>query len=93
MDIAVECKIAGAEGRLYFVFEHKSYPDPGVFLQLLKIYESSQRIGWRNSVATEANNGAFVSMNSIACVSNGQETTPIMSKLSIITECLLKRGN
>ena len=93
MDTAVECKIADTKGQLCFVFEHKSYPDPGVLLQLLKIYESLQRIGWRNLAATEANNGAFVSMNSIACVSNGWETTSIMSKLSIITECLLKGGN
>jgi len=35
MDIAVECKIAGTKGQLYFVFEHKSYPDPGVLLQIL----------------------------------------------------------
>ena len=35
MDIAVECKIADATGQLYFVFEHKSYPDPGVLLQIL----------------------------------------------------------
>jgi len=32
MDTAVECKIACAEGQLCFVFEHKSYPDPGVLL-------------------------------------------------------------
>ena len=35
MDIAVECKIADTKGQLYFVFEHKSYPDPGVLLQIL----------------------------------------------------------
>ena len=35
MDIAVECKIANTKGQLYFVFEHKSYPDPGVLLQIL----------------------------------------------------------
>ena len=35
MDIAVECKIADAKGQLYFVFEHKSYPDPNVLLQIL----------------------------------------------------------
>ncbi len=35
MDIAVECKISNTEGQLYFVFEHKSYPDPGVLLQIL----------------------------------------------------------
>jgi hypothetical protein len=32
MDTAVECKIADSIGQLYFVFEHKSYPDPGVLL-------------------------------------------------------------
>jgi len=35
MDTAVECKIADTKGQLYFVFEHKSYPDPGVLLQML----------------------------------------------------------
>ncbi|MGB3995939.1 MAG: Rpn family recombination-promoting nuclease/putative transposase, partial [Acetomicrobium sp.] len=35
MDIAVECKISDTKGQLYFVFEHKSYPDPGVLLQIL----------------------------------------------------------
>ena len=35
MDTAVECKIAQTRGQLYFVFEHKSYPDPGVLLQML----------------------------------------------------------
>jgi predicted transposase/invertase (TIGR01784 family) len=35
MDTAVECKIADTKGQLYFVFEHKSYPDPGVLLQIL----------------------------------------------------------
>jgi len=35
MDIAVECKVADSIGQLYFVFEHKSYPDPGVLLQIL----------------------------------------------------------
>jgi len=35
MDIAVECKIANSKGQLYFVFEHKSYPDPGILLQIL----------------------------------------------------------
>jgi len=35
MDIAVECHISNAKGQLYFVFEHKSYPDPGVLLQIL----------------------------------------------------------
>ncbi|MEG3064996.1 Rpn family recombination-promoting nuclease/putative transposase [Acetomicrobium sp.] len=35
MDIAVECKIADTKGQVYFVFEHKSYPDPGVLLQIL----------------------------------------------------------
>jgi len=35
MDIAVECHIANTQGQLYFVFEHKSYPDPGVLLQIL----------------------------------------------------------
>ena len=35
MDIAVECKISNTKGQLYFVFEHKSYPDPGVLLQIL----------------------------------------------------------
>ena len=35
IDIAVECKIADTKGQLYFVFEHKSYPDPGVLLQIL----------------------------------------------------------
>jgi len=34
MDTAVECKIACAEGQLCFVFEHKSYPDPGVLLRI-----------------------------------------------------------
>ena len=35
MDIAVECHISNTKGQLYFVFEHKSYPDPGVLLQIL----------------------------------------------------------
>jgi len=35
MDTAVECNIADTKGQLYFVFEHKSYPDPGVLLQIL----------------------------------------------------------
>ena len=35
MDIAVECYISNTKGQLYFVFEHKSYPDPGVLLQIL----------------------------------------------------------
>jgi len=35
MDIAVECKISDTKGQVYFVFEHKSYPDPGVLLQIL----------------------------------------------------------
>ena len=35
MDIAVECYISDTKGQLYFVFEHKSYPDPGVLLQIL----------------------------------------------------------
>ncbi len=35
MDTAVECKIADTKGQLYFVFEHKSYPDPNVLLQIL----------------------------------------------------------
>jgi len=35
MDTAVECKIENIEGQIYFVFEHKSYPDPGVLLQIL----------------------------------------------------------
>ena len=35
MDTAVECKIADTKGQLCFVFEHKSYPDPGVLLQIL----------------------------------------------------------
>jgi len=35
MDIAVECKISNTKGQLYFLFEHKSYPDPGVLLQIL----------------------------------------------------------
>ena len=35
MDTAVKCNIADTEGQLYFVFEHKSYPDPNVLLQIL----------------------------------------------------------
>ena len=35
MDIAVECYISNTKGQVYFVFEHKSYPDPGVLLQIL----------------------------------------------------------
>ncbi len=35
MDIAVECHISNTKGQVYFVFEHKSYPDPGVLLQIL----------------------------------------------------------
>ena len=35
MDVAVECYISDTKGQLYFVFEHKSYPDPGVLLQIL----------------------------------------------------------
>jgi predicted transposase/invertase (TIGR01784 family) len=35
MDIAVDCHISNTKGQVYFVFEHKSYPDPGVLLQIL----------------------------------------------------------
>ena len=35
MDTAVECNIADTKGQLYSVFEHKSYPDPNVLLQIL----------------------------------------------------------
>ncbi len=35
LDIAVRCKFGKREGELYFVFEHKSYPDRRVLIQIL----------------------------------------------------------
>jgi len=35
MDLAVECEIGQKKGQLYFIFEHKSYPDRKVLLQIL----------------------------------------------------------
>ncbi|MEN0648110.1 Rpn family recombination-promoting nuclease/putative transposase [Caldifermentibacillus hisashii] len=35
-DLLFKADISGKEGYLYFLFEHKSYPDKGISLQLLK---------------------------------------------------------
>ena len=35
MDLAVECNIGDTKAQVYFIFEHKSYPDTGVLLQML----------------------------------------------------------
>jgi len=35
MDLAVECNIGDTKAQVYFIFEHKSYPDEGVLLQML----------------------------------------------------------
>jgi predicted transposase/invertase (TIGR01784 family) len=35
MDLAVECEIGQKKGQLYFIFEHKSYPNRKVLLQIL----------------------------------------------------------
>ncbi len=34
LDLAVECKIGEEDGQVYFVFEHKSYPDMAVLIQI-----------------------------------------------------------
>src|SRR5699024_12536417 len=36
-DLLFSAEIAGKEGYIYFLFEHKSYPDKSVIFQLLKI--------------------------------------------------------
>jgi len=35
LDMGVKCKLAGKGSELYFVFEHKSYPDKRVLIQIL----------------------------------------------------------
>lgn len=35
MDLAIECEIGETKGQIYFIFEHKSYPDAGVLFQCL----------------------------------------------------------
>ncbi|MHB8422789.1 MAG: Rpn family recombination-promoting nuclease/putative transposase [Leptospirales bacterium] len=36
MDLVVECRISGTPSQLYLLIEHKSSPDPEVFLQMLR---------------------------------------------------------
>ncbi|KUK39063.1 MAG: Uncharacterized protein XD68_1373 [Synergistales bacterium 54_24] len=47
MDLAVECNVGGEKTQIYFVFEHKSYPDDRILLQILgymyAIWEEQKR--------------------------------------------------
>ncbi|GAB6888960.1 Rpn family recombination-promoting nuclease/putative transposase [Desulfothermus okinawensis JCM 13304] len=38
LDMGVRCKIEGIDSELYFVFEHKSYPDRRVLIQILSYF-------------------------------------------------------
>ena len=36
LDLAINCTIKGQSGKLYFIFEHKSYPDKKIIIQLVR---------------------------------------------------------